>query len=116
MKIQNQSLVIEFNETFAIFVSVFSLCVLAVLVMLRQNDEIQPKKTSKSTLCCIGSGDSDDTEVLQRRYPGTSLSSNDYPSQRQSRYSDDEFYINHASQTRSIVKLDQIENCNFIYV
>ena len=108
MKIINQSPLTDLNENFAVLLSILLLCTIAVLVITRQS-ETQPKRGAKSTLCCFGSANFDDAEVLQRTYPGSSLS-------RQSGYSDEEFYINHASQTRSIVKLDHIENCNFVYV
>ena len=109
MKIVNQSPLTEFNQDFVIPFSILLLCTIAVLVITRQKSETQPSRVSKSTLCCFGTENFDDTEVLQRTYPGSSLS-------RQSRYSDEEFYINHASQTRSIVILDHIENCTFVYV
>ena len=109
MKIVNQSPLTEFNEDFVIPLSILLLCTIAVLVITRQKSETQPSRSSKSTLCCFGTENFDDTEVLQRTYPGSSLS-------RQNRYSDEEFYINHASQIRSIVKLDHIENCTFVYV
>ena len=116
MKISNQTPVLNFHELFAIFASMFSICVILALVVIRNTTEHQNKTSKKSTLCCFGSENTDETETLQRRYPESSLSSDRSTSNRQSRYSDDEFYINHASQTHSIVKLDQIENCNFIYV
>ena len=116
MNISNQNPIVNFNQLFAIFVSLFSICIIAALVIIRTTTENQNKRARKSTLCCFGSENSDETETLQRRYPGSSLPSDGSISNRQSRYSDDEFYINHASQTQSIVKLDQIENCNFIYV
>ena len=116
MKISNQTPVLNFHELFAILASIFSICVILALVIIRNTTENQIKTSKKSTLCCFGSENTDETETLQRRYPGSSLPSDTSFSNRQSRYSDDEFYINHASQTYSIVKLDQIENCNFIYV
>lgn len=116
MKISNQDPVVNFHELFAILASMFSICVIATIIITRNINDNQNMQTKKSTLCCFGSENSDERETLQRRYPGSSLPSDASTSNRQSRYSDDEFYINHASQTQSIVKLDQIENCNFIYV
>ena len=114
MQITNQPTNIQFGEIFAFLFALFCLCVIAALVMIHQNPT---PNSGKSSLCqCFQSNaDDSDSENLYDS-PAVRDSSGRNSANRQSRYSDEEFYIIHANQTRSIVKLDQIQNSHFIYV
>ena len=115
MQITNQPSTIQFGEIFGFLFALFCLCVIAALVMIHQNPT---PKSGKSSLCqCFQSkSDDSDSENLYDSPAGVSDSGRRNSVDRQSRYSDEEFYIIHANQTRSIVKLDQIQNSHFIYV
>ena len=113
MHIPNEPTAIQFGEIFAFLFALFCLCIIAALVMIHHQNPTQ--KSGKSSLCqCFQSNDSD-SENLTASRTQTVRGQTGSPD-RQSRYSDDEFYIIHANQTRSIVKLDQIQNNHFIYV
>ena len=112
MQIANQPSTIQFGEIFGFLFALFCLCVIAALVMIHQN---QTPKSGKSSLCQCFQSKSDDSENLYDS-PTVRDSERRNSVDRQSRYSDEEFYIIHANQTRSIVKLDQIQNSHFIYV
>ena len=114
MQITNQPTTVQFGEIFGFLFALFCLCVIAALVMIHQNPT---PKSGKSSLCqCFQSNaDDSDSENLYNS-PAVRNSGRRTSADRQSRYSDEEFYIIHANQTRSIVKLDQIQNSHFIYV
>lgn len=116
MHIANQPTAIQFGEIFGFLFALFCLCIIAALVMVHHQNPTQ--KSGKSSLCqCFQSNDDSDSEHLTPTIweSGIARERTRTPD-RQSRYSDDEFYIIHANQTRSIVKLDQIQNNHFIYV
>ena len=110
MHIPNEPTAIQFGEIFGFLFALFCLCIIAGLVMIHHQNPT--RKSGKSSLCqCFQSND--DSEKCN--LTPTIRESRATPD-RQSKYSDDEFYIIHANQTRSIVKLDQIQNNHFIYV
>ena len=114
MQITNQPTSIQFGKIFAFLFALFCLCVIAALVMIHQNPT---SNSDKSSLCqCFQSNADDSDSDNLYGSPVVRNSGRRTSADRQSRYSDEEFYIIHANQTRSIVKLDQIQNSHFIYV
>lgn len=112
MQITNQPTSIQFGEIFAFLFALFCLCVIAALVMIHQNPT---PNSGKSSLCQCFQSNADDSDS-ENLSPAVRNSGRRASADRLSRYSDEEFYIIHANQTRSIVKLDQIQNSHFIYV